>query len=162
EWLGSPIVYIEPFEFASRLREISKTHHASTGCAYHYLHMARGNFREFLKGDEVWLKKYLYVLRPILAVLWIEKGLGVVPTEFQKLVDGTLEDPVLLSAIEGLLIRKKQGDEMKRGPKVPEISEFIERELTRLGESSFNFESNPAPVEMLNDLFRGTLWEVWG
>ncbi|MCA9438875.1 MAG: nucleotidyltransferase domain-containing protein, partial [Candidatus Omnitrophica bacterium] len=47
EWLGSPIVYAEPFKFASTLREISKTHNAPTGCAYHYLHMARGNYREF-------------------------------------------------------------------------------------------------------------------
>jgi predicted nucleotidyltransferase len=29
---------------------------------HHYLHMADGNMREYLKGDEVWTKKYFYVL----------------------------------------------------------------------------------------------------
>jgi len=32
--------------------------------------MARGNYREYLKGDVVWIKKYFYVLRPILAMNW--------------------------------------------------------------------------------------------
>jgi predicted nucleotidyltransferase len=54
---------------------------------YHYMHMARNNVREYLKGERVWTKKYFYVLRPLLAVQWIERGLGVVPTEFQRLVD---------------------------------------------------------------------------
>lgn len=33
----------------------------------HYLSMAGGNYREYLKGDMVKAKKYFYVLRPILA-----------------------------------------------------------------------------------------------
>jgi hypothetical protein len=32
--------------------------------------MARKNYREYLRGDTVRLKKYLYVLRPLLATLW--------------------------------------------------------------------------------------------
>lgn len=42
------------------------------------------------------------------------------------------------------------------------FSDFIERKLDRLGDSLFKFGSNPAPVEMLNGLFRETLEEVWG
>ena len=30
-----------------------------------------------LDGGEVWTKKYFYVLRPILACIWIEQGHGV-------------------------------------------------------------------------------------
>ena len=41
----------------------------------HYLSMAGGNYREYLKGDMVKAKKYFYVLRPILACRWIlDKG----------------------------------------------------------------------------------------
>jgi predicted nucleotidyltransferase len=53
--------------------------------------MARNNYRDYLKGPEVWIKKYFYVLRPLLAVRWIERDLGVVPTEFQLLFDGIVD-----------------------------------------------------------------------
>jgi len=33
--------------------------------------MARGNYRQYLAGEQVRLKKYLYVLRPLLAAKWI-------------------------------------------------------------------------------------------
>ena len=52
EWLHSPIRYVEP-----------------TALCYHYHHMARGNARGYLFTDEVRLKKYFYVLRPLLAIL---------------------------------------------------------------------------------------------
>jgi predicted nucleotidyltransferase len=32
--------------------------------------MALGNYRKYLKGNVVWIKKYFYVLRPILAMNW--------------------------------------------------------------------------------------------
>jgi predicted nucleotidyltransferase len=87
EWLGSPIVYREEYPTASRLRELAKTYCPGTACGYHYLHMAQGNYREYLKGEIVWRKKYFYVLRPLLAIRWLEAGLGVVPTEFGQLVE---------------------------------------------------------------------------
>jgi len=161
EWLGSPIVYLEYSSLPHKLRDLLKFYHVPKACANHYLHMARGNFRDYLQGEEVWLKKYLYVLRPLLAVLWIEKGLGVVPTEFQKVVDATVEDTTLLKAIRNLLDQKKKGAELDRGPRVPTISEFIEENLNRLESSSFKFKPNPPPVELLNRLFREILDEVY-
>ena len=44
--------------------------------------MARRNYREYLHGAKVWGKKYFYVLRPVLAMNWIEQDLGVAPTDF--------------------------------------------------------------------------------
>ena len=42
---------------------------------YHYISMAEGNYREYLKTEMVRAKKYFYVLRPVLACRWIlEKG----------------------------------------------------------------------------------------
>lgn len=160
EWLGSPIVYLEASPAPQKLRDLGKIYHSPNACANHYLHMARGNFREYLQGEEVWLKKYLYVLRPLLAVLWIEKGLGPVPTEFQKVIEGTVENDTLYQAIQTLLEEKKKGAELDRGPKIPAIGKFIESNFKRLENSPFRFKPNPPPVELLNDLFRETLNEV--
>ena len=82
EWLDSPSIYQEKFTVAAQMRELAKTYYSPSACIYHYLHMAQGNVREYLKGDRVWVKKYFYVLRPILAIKWIEQGYGVAPTSF--------------------------------------------------------------------------------
>ncbi|MBN1316088.1 MAG: nucleotidyltransferase domain-containing protein [Anaerolineales bacterium] len=71
EWLGSPIIYLEETSIAGKMRNLIQEYSSPTSIRYHYLRMAQNNFREYLKGDTVWLKKYFYVLRPILAVNWI-------------------------------------------------------------------------------------------
>jgi predicted nucleotidyltransferase len=66
EWLTSPIVYTERFGIAEQLRQLVPTYYSPTASFYHYLHMAQGNFRDYLRGEMVWIKKYFYVLRPYL------------------------------------------------------------------------------------------------
>ena len=53
EWLGSPIVYKDSNGLADRLRCLLIETFSSQRCMYHYLHMARGNYREYLKGEIV-------------------------------------------------------------------------------------------------------------
>lgn len=162
EWLQSPIVYREKSSIRQRIVGLMPEYYSPRSCLYHYLHMAQGNFRQYLKDNTVWVKKYFYVLRPILACLWIEAGLGVVPMEFQELVDTTVNGVDLLDAISVLLARKKAGDELDRGPRIPIIGAFIERELERLS------GENPAPPAVSSDptrldqLFLDALGEVWG
>ena len=112
EWLQSPIVYKEEEETSKILKEIFPKYYSAKNCAHHYLHMAQGNFREYLKGDEVWLKKYFYVLRPILACRWIEMFDQPVPMEFKILLEKTLDDDSLKKDIEKLLQRKRAGEEL--------------------------------------------------
>lgn len=88
--------------------------------------MARGNFREYLRGDDVLRKKYFYLLRPLLAIRWIEKELGPVPIEFAHLVDVTVEDDSLRKAIEKLVEEKKAGIELGRRPR---MSPFLDDRL---------------------------------
>jgi hypothetical protein len=94
--------------------------------------MAQGNFREYLRGEEVWVKKYFYVLRPVLACHWIERGLGAVPMELSTLIERLVEDPRLRADIDALLAAKRAGQELDRGPRIGSISEFLEGELERL------------------------------
>ena len=53
EWLRSPIVYLEQFSTAQKLRELSVTYFNPKSCMYHYLSMAKGNFKEFLQREQV-------------------------------------------------------------------------------------------------------------
>lgn len=162
EWLRSPIVYRERTSTAEMIRGTLPEYFSPPACMYHYLHMAQGNFREHLRGDVVWVKKYFYVLRPLLACRWIERGLGVVPVEFQALVDKTVEAPDVSDAIAALLERKRAGEELDRGPRVPALSSFIEGEIARHERDGVHRRRPEVRTEPLSDLFRRALTEVWG
>jgi uncharacterized protein len=161
EWLGSPIIYWERDSVTAQMRALADDCYSPVACAYHYLHMARGNFRDYLQGDEVWVKKYFYVLRPLLAILWIEQGRGIVPTEFGVLVDALVHDPLLKQAIETLVEEKRRGAELKRGPRIPVISQFIEYELGQREAITIAPGHKPSTTEKLNQLFLNALKEVW-
>lgn len=161
EWLQSPIIYREHGAFISRIRQLAPEYYSPKSCMYHYLHMARGNFREYLKGDSVWVKKYFYVLRPVLACIWIESGLGMVPTEFEALVDKVVKRQELREAIDRLLIKKKAGKELDTGERIPVIADFLDAEISRLTAAN----ERPAlteDYEKLDTLFIETLKEING
>ena len=161
EWLGSPIIYLEQYSVANKLRDLAPHCYSPIASMYHYWHMAEGNYRDYLKGDQIWIKKYFYVLRPILAIKWLEADKGVVPTEFHKLVDGILEDGQLKAAIATLIAAKRSGDELDRGPRIPVISRFLQDEIQRLSAQEFDHQVRKYPIEKLNVVFRDTLNEVW-
>ncbi len=123
--------------------------------------MAQGNFRQYLKGEQVWLKKYFYVLRPILAIKWIEQGYGVAPTGFGTLVEKLVTTQSLLGEIDSLIALKSQGDELAIGPRIPEISEFIETEIERLESMRLTQAGSLAPIEEMDKVFRQMLEEAW-
>ena len=161
EWLGSPIIYSEPYTVAQKMRDISPQIYNPIACSYHYLRMAQNNYREYMKGELVKHKKYFYILRPLLAINWLERGLGVVPTEFQTLVDEIITSPSLKKEINQLIERKKQGQEIDVGPKIPEISDYIEQEVTRFENARFDAGLTKQPIDILDTLFRDALTEVW-
>lgn len=162
EWLGSPIVYLERFSVAQGMRQLAKQYYSPPACLYHYLGMAKGNYRDYLKGETVWVKKYLYVLRPLLAIRWIEEERGIVPTDFNVIVRELDLPAELKMAIQQLLESKKAGEELDQGPRLPLLSDFIESELARWE----NKEIPPRPffpeqIEEVDRFFRQSLAEVW-
>ena len=161
EWLGSPIVYWEKFKTAQELRALAPQYYSRKACTYHYLHMAEGNYRDYLRGSEVWVKKYFYVLRPLLAILWMEQDRGVVPTDFNVIVANLDMDQTLRQAINDLIEEKKAGEELRHGPRNETISAFIEKEIERLSRNKPAYPRPKAPVEPLDKLFIHSLDEIW-
>ncbi len=161
EWLQSPIVYMQNSTFIERLRKLMDEYYSPIACMYHYLHMAQKNFREYLQHDTVWTKKYFYVLRPVLACIWIEQGYGVVPIEFSKLVDRIVLEKQLRNEIGNLLELKRSGAELDRRPKNPVISDFLEMEINRLSAEKQTPPKTKDPAT-LDKLFVDILKEVNG
>jgi predicted nucleotidyltransferase len=161
EWLQSSIIYQENTTVAEKMRQLLATHYSPNACLYHYLHMARKNYRAYLQGEEVWLKKYFYVLRPILACRWLERGFGAVPMEFDRLVQTTDLSPVLHNAIAALLKEKRGGGELHTGQRIAELSDFIETELQRFEKSGALRQKPATDMTALNQLFQNALQEIW-
>lgn len=129
EWLRSPIVYQqEPF-WAECLRVLAEEGFSPVRGYHHYVSMARKNLREHLYGEAVRYKKYLYVLRPLLAARWIREGRGVPPMRFAELASQTLTDRAVLDDINALLKVKMRAGESATSPRWVGIHNFIEAEL---------------------------------
>lgn len=161
EWLQSPLVYSQQWAFADELRSLMPTFYSPRNCFHHYYHMARGNIREYLRGDIVWRKKYFYVLRPLLALRWLELGLGPVPMEFCKLAEQTVDKAELRAAIDDRVTAKRAAVEMDKGPRIPIISDYIDREIVRFENISATLPKHESSSDALNELFRRTLTAVW-
>jgi predicted nucleotidyltransferase len=129
EWLHSPIVYREDAHTMAALCALAERQFSVPRGYYHYTSMAKKDFRGYLQGDEVRYKKYLYVLRPLLAARWIREGRGVPPMRFAELAEATLSDPALLDEINRLLELKMRADEAATSPRWPGLHAFIESEL---------------------------------
>lgn len=132
EWNSSPIVYKTTEEWQGIAEIITRYFVAKSGL-YHYLSTAKSNYREYLKGDVVRLKKYFYVLRPILACKWIIAEGTPPPMEFRALMDKYL-DSDLKHDVERLLDIKMNTPEVTMGKRFDRVNEYLDRTIAEAEE----------------------------
>ncbi|MDR1238660.1 MAG: nucleotidyltransferase domain-containing protein [Treponema sp.] len=144
EWLKSPILYYRNNFFCEVMEELSKEYFSPVSSVYHYLHMANGNFRQYLQDAKVKSKKYFYVLRPVLAAMWILDNKEPPPMEFNKLLI-QIQDKNLLVKINELLERKKSGVELGLESGINELNFFIEEKLKYLEKAVVDFDPRKKP-----------------
>ncbi|MCU6746599.1 nucleotidyltransferase domain-containing protein [Faecalicatena acetigenes] len=151
EWFSSPIVYMET-EFADEFRTMMMEYFSSKRSLYHYISMAEGNYREYLKRDMVRAKKYFYVLRPVLACKWIlEKGTPP-PMLFSKLMKVQLPE-YLKPAVEELLELKMNSPEIKEIPRVDVINEYLDQSIEEIKELVKGVKDKQCEWTVLNEMF---------
>jgi len=131
EWLDSPVVYRQDDVWVKRVKAMQAGFFSGMRVRHHYLAMARKNFRGYLQGESMRLKKYLYVLRPLLAAQWVDEGRGMPPMRFAELVDGLVNDTALREEINALLAIKMRAGEAEYSPRWPRIHAFIAERLAQ-------------------------------
>ncbi|MCL2121890.1 MAG: nucleotidyltransferase domain-containing protein [Clostridiales bacterium] len=130
EWASSPLVYLTTAEWRI-ISEYLPDYFLTKLGVYHYLSMAEKNYREYLKRDIVKVKKYLYVLRPILACKWILRKQTPPPMLFSELV-ASEADAELTKEINRLLAIKVSVPEAEEMPRIEPLNDFIETTLPLL------------------------------
>jgi predicted nucleotidyltransferase len=162
EWIQSPITYLEQSDFRSESVKVLPTVYSPEKGIYHYRSMAKTNYRGYLRNDMVPLKKYFYVLRPLLAARWVHKYKSAAPIEFEKLLEMLEGQNEVLSEIYDLLDKKKNTPELGLYPAVPVLNKFIVDELeTDTGEMPKKSYA-PQLIGELNRLFHNVLSEDMG
>lgn len=131
EWSNSPIVYRTTDEW-SEIRKIFSDYFDIKSALYHYLNTAKSNYREYLKNDSVRIKKYFYVLRPLLACEHIKSAQAAPPMQFSSLL--CYLDKDVLPDVEKLLERKRMTSELGEDKKIAVINDFIESKIAELDE----------------------------
>lgn len=152
EWNGSSIIYKTTDEWQN-ISKIINNYFVKKSGLYHYLNMARTNYRQYLKDDLVVLKKYFYVLRPILACKWILSKGTPPPMLFEVLVENCLEDN-LKNEVYKLLDAKINNPEIKKAPKISILNDYIIKSFAELEQILDNYSNDANDKwDNLNELF---------
>ncbi len=130
EWNNSPIVYKTTPEW-QRVRNIINDYFKSKHGLYHYLSTAKSNYREYLRTDTVKLKKYFYVLRPVLACKWIIDKNSPPPMLFSELCNAELE-PYMKPYVDRLLDLKINTPEIGTGKRIDEINKYLDSNIAEI------------------------------
>lgn len=157
EWSHSPIVYKTTAEWETISATIDQYFVSKLG-VYHYYHMAHRNYREFLQTEMVKLKKYFYVLRPLLACKWIMKHGTPPPMLFTELIEDSLPDE-LRKPVSDLLQKKMTTSEMGQGRRIDALNRYIEDQFEKIAKDLEKMrEARNTDWTALNDLFLKTLY----
>jgi len=131
EWLQSPICYQKDWELGG-YRSIFDPFYSPITACHHYMSICRNTMKQAFDGETVKVKKYFYMLRPLLAASWIERFRSVPPMELALLlpvIDGQIE---IQKCIRDLQERKQQMDEQIPILRIAMIDNFLVGELARL------------------------------
>jgi predicted nucleotidyltransferase len=152
EWLQSHIVYQADAQFLEAIQKLMPAYFLKRASMHHYLSMASSVWHNDLATPEVKLKKYFYVLRPLLACRWIADRSEVPPMELNKLRVLLSDD--LHPVLDTLLLQKAEVTEKFMIGHIAALDHFFEEQLSYcqqvVPEASSVFIDN----EPLNQLFR--------
>ena len=158
EWLQSPIVYRENRETMAKIRQVLDPFFSMKKSAHHYFSMFKA-MADALAEPRIKVKKYFYILRPLLALKWIVERNGIPPMTFgelRRLITGRDE---LKEVIDRLLKLKRSSYEADEIEADPTIHRFIKVERDKLEQSLENLPVAGGDVAQLDRLFLNLIRE---
>ncbi|HHX56959.1 MAG TPA: nucleotidyltransferase domain-containing protein, partial [Clostridiales bacterium] len=119
----------------------------------HYISTAKTNYREYLKGEMVRLKRYFYVLRPILASKWIIDKNTPPPMLFSELMKAELEEE-MIPVVNDLLELKMKTPEIGAGKRIDKLNDYIDFQLSEIQQKIDSMSNErEADWQKLNNVF---------
>lgn len=159
EWLLSPVIYVDRGPLALLLRN-GLDSGLSRGGMWHHYHGLLNSARKRMGSGNRSAKTLLYAVRPLLIMLWLERGLGVPPVRLEELVKRVVDDPELARDIRQLVERKKSALEQDNHPAGQKILEWLEKAEKRM-EADSPAQDWTRTKPDIDAIFRTTLREAF-
>lgn len=161
EWLVSPIIYRHNPELLAPLKGLISVSYQPRSAAHHYLSMAAHNNTQLVAADgQIRRKKYLYILRSLLAGVWAAEREGQPPMNFEQLL-ASFELPLAVQQEVALLLEQKRaGSEKDRGQRSSVLDDYAEGLRERIRSNELSSAELP-PLALYNEAFRATLALTW-
>ncbi|WP_346893634.1 nucleotidyltransferase domain-containing protein [uncultured Roseibium sp.] len=135
EWLRSTFAYQENGEFREAALQLAEKVCDRRLIGKHYYHLAQNQMKRFITpGEPVALKKVLYVLRPLMAILWLEANpdAAVAPMDFHELRASADVPEHVSEKMDELLRLKAQTGEIGTDLLDPSLADFLFSTFQRL------------------------------
>ncbi|MDN4494088.1 nucleotidyltransferase domain-containing protein [Ureibacillus aquaedulcis] len=161
EWLRSKPIYFQNPLFAKRLHALEIDNFNPVPTIHHYFNLAMGNYKNYFQGKEVKIKIFLYVLKSILACVWVERNGSFPPVHIQDLLL-VLDDEQIKREMEQLIKQKRSGENMVCIHDYQNAHDFINAKFLSIRQSLFIQKAElHNSTSQLDQLFRDTLSVVW-
>lgn len=159
EWVYSPIVYKQHENFAYHLKRAGEEVYRKSPMIYHYRHMAANNYKDvILKNPR--LKKYLYVIRPVIACRYVIQWGEVPPVNFEEALEavedlscGPFEDAQVRQEVAKLLEWKRTTLERDEVGRLEFWDEYLDLALLELQKIAPEKEEPSMPTASFNQMF---------
>lgn len=159
EWVHSPIVYLETPEWQGVKAAVPACFSVRAEM-HHYLAMAQENWKTIAPTATPRLKRYLYLLRPLLCALWLERYGTMPPVRFDALAEAMLPE-VLRPAVGDLLERKKAMGEKGCVSRIDAVDAWYLQESERLRAHCDGLAPTHTSPDGLSALLRSVIRGAW-
>ncbi|TCS94923.1 nucleotidyltransferase domain-containing protein [Hazenella coriacea] len=161
EWLFSPIVYIEQGEIAKKMRDWALNQVSLKRLGYHYLSMARGNYKNFMMNQqEVSAKKYMYLLRALFCLHWLDQHQSVPPVSVWQLLSNISLASWCIERFHDL-VEKKMVQESLLVPADEQFHSWIMNEIDQFEEKIASFPDHKTQVSQIDEMILSQLGFVY-
>ncbi len=154
EWLQSPIVYEQEAGFRETLWALAPGYFQPRAGVHHYLGICHNSIKTGIADGNIKIKKYFYILRPLLAAIWAADRQSVPPMEFRPLLQQIEHRRPLMEAIQALWAEKEKAAEAQVIQLIPVIQEFVEQEMERCRDVAATLTGKNADTQALDDFFQ--------
>lgn len=156
EWLQSPIVYYQDQDFVASLLDLTGDYFSPRAAAHHYISMANNVWSAEAGSDTMRLKKYFYVLRPLLAARWIVDKHTCPPMELPSL-RAEIREEKWNDEVDRFLTVKKDVTEKEMIKRSAILDEWILQSFEYCREKVAHIVAKQVNREILDVFFRKQL-----
>ncbi|MEZ5323861.1 MAG: nucleotidyltransferase domain-containing protein [Verrucomicrobiales bacterium] len=161
EWLHSPIRYVEHPDLMPLWRALVPDVLNPRALAAHYLGMAWKLWLVARDGEAVSTKKYLYILRTVLAARWVISRKSPPPVAFARLLEEALNEDDLRGRCRALVAAKAAAQESSAGARDHVLDQWLTAQFQALRILNADLPNLSADHEVIDTFFRHALEDVW-